>query len=224
MAPTKYANRRIPKISLHDFDTRVGEITSQLVHAAETDGFFGLTNHGISLPEIESMFEVSASFFGSRMKPSLSCPSQPKMQAGKKTPKSVPQPCNPTAKKATSSSSAPTWRVFGSPIPCYPDSKTRAGVYEKGPRRERETYALLARGLGFSDDYFIRADDISRPESQTVLRLLQYFSVDSTLPIPEGYYRAGGHVDWDFITLLFQRAGQSGLEIWKSFIDNDIRH
>jgi isopenicillin N synthase-like dioxygenase len=88
----------------------------------------------------------------------------------------------------------------------------------------------FARGLGFSDDYFIRAHDISRPESQTVLRLLHYFSVDSTLPIPEGYYRASEHVDWDFITLLFQRAGQSGLEIWKSFIDNveildnDMRH
>jgi len=47
MAPTKYTNRTIPKISLHDFDNRVEEITEQLIHAAETDGFFGLVNHGI---------------------------------------------------------------------------------------------------------------------------------------------------------------------------------
>ncbi|KAF4620168.1 hypothetical protein G7Y89_g14652 [Cudoniella acicularis] len=71
----------------------------------------------------------------------------------------------------------------------------------------------FARGLGFDDDYFIKAHDISRPESQTVLRLLHYFAVDESLPVPEGYYRAGAHVDWDFITLLFQCAGQSGLEI-----------
>jgi len=71
----------------------------------------------------------------------------------------------------------------------------------------------FARGLGFADDYFIKAHDISRPESQSVLRLLHYFEVDKNVPVPDGYYRAGAHVDWDFITLLFQRAGQSGLEI-----------
>jgi len=71
----------------------------------------------------------------------------------------------------------------------------------------------FARGLGFEDNFFIKAHDISRPETQTVLRLLHYFEVDKSVPVPEGYYRAGAHVDWDFITLLFQRAGQSGLEI-----------
>lgn len=71
----------------------------------------------------------------------------------------------------------------------------------------------FARGLGFADDYFTKAHDVSRPETQTVLRLLHYFAVDESAPVPEGYYRAGAHVDWDFITLLFQRAGQSGLEI-----------
>lgn len=71
----------------------------------------------------------------------------------------------------------------------------------------------FARGLGFDDDYFVKAHDVSRAESQTVLRLLHYFEVDSSGPVSGDYYRAGPHVDWDFITLLFQRAGQSGLEI-----------
>jgi len=61
----------------------------------------------------------------------------------------------------------------------------------------------FARGLGFEDDYFVKAHDISRPESQTVLRLLHYFEVGKSAPVPEGYYRAGAHVDWDFITLLW---------------------
>jgi len=60
---TKYADRTIPKISLHDFPSRIDEITSQLIHAAETDGFFGLVDHGISLSEIENMFATSESFF-----------------------------------------------------------------------------------------------------------------------------------------------------------------
>jgi isopenicillin N synthase-like dioxygenase len=71
----------------------------------------------------------------------------------------------------------------------------------------------FARGLGFPDNYFIKAHDITRPNAQTVLRLLHYFAVDSTLPVPEGYYRTGAHTDWDFITLFVQKGGQPGLEI-----------
>lgn len=70
----------------------------------------------------------------------------------------------------------------------------------------------FARGLGFPDDYFIKAHDISRPNCQTVLRLLHYFETpkhsDGTV-----YHRAGAHADWDLLTLLFQRGGQPGLEI-----------
>lgn len=71
----------------------------------------------------------------------------------------------------------------------------------------------FARGLGFPDDYFIKAHDVSRPNAQTVLRLLHYFAVDKTVPVPQGYYRAGPHADWDLVTLLFQPPGSSGLEI-----------
>jgi isopenicillin N synthase-like dioxygenase len=62
----------------------------------------------------------------------------------------------------------------------------------------------LARGLGFDDDYFVKAHDVSRPESQTVCRLLHYFE---TPEVPsfngEVYHRAGTHADWDLLTLLF---------------------
>merc|ERR1712115_491547 len=72
----------------------------------------------------------------------------------------------------------------------------------------------FARGLGFADDYFIKAHDTSRPDSQSVCRLLHYFETPQT-PNPTGevFHRAGAHADWDFVTLLFQKAGQSGLEI-----------
>ena len=72
----------------------------------------------------------------------------------------------------------------------------------------------LARGLGFDDDYFVKAHDVSSPESQTVCRLLHYFETPE-VPSSNGevYHRAGAHADWDLLTLLFQKAGQSGLEI-----------
>lgn len=70
----------------------------------------------------------------------------------------------------------------------------------------------LARGLGFEDDYFVKCHDVSRANCQSALRLLHYYE---TPKVNDGkvYHRAGAHVDWGFLTLLFQRTGQSGLEI-----------
>jgi isopenicillin N synthase-like dioxygenase len=70
----------------------------------------------------------------------------------------------------------------------------------------------FARGLGLPDDYFIKVHDVSRPDSQTVARLLHYFETPKTTN-GEVYHRAGAHTDWDLVTLLFQKAGQSGLEV-----------
>jgi isopenicillin N synthase-like dioxygenase len=55
----------------------------------------------------------------------------------------------------------------------------------------------FARGLGFKDDYFIKAHDVSRPDSQSVCRLLHYFETPQT-PNPTGevFHRAGAHADW----------------------------
>lgn len=70
----------------------------------------------------------------------------------------------------------------------------------------------LARGLGFSDDYFLKFHDPSDPLCQNVMRLLHYFPTPQT---DDGklYHRAGAHADWGLLTLLFQQEGQSGLEI-----------
>lgn len=63
MAATKYADRSIPRISLANFKDRIDEITTQLIYAAETDGFFSLTDTEITVSEIEAIFATSESFF-----------------------------------------------------------------------------------------------------------------------------------------------------------------
>lgn len=63
MAPTKYISRAIPTISLRDFDSRVAEITSELVEAAENVGFFCIIDHGISRAAMDAIFDQSARFF-----------------------------------------------------------------------------------------------------------------------------------------------------------------
>lgn len=52
--------RMIPKISLHDFESRREEIGKQLLDAAENNGFFVLVNQESPSPsEIEEMFIIS---------------------------------------------------------------------------------------------------------------------------------------------------------------------
>lgn len=90
-----------------------------------------------------------------------------------------------------------------------PDFKPSAQSFMRRAQSVSEKVMLcFARGLGFPDDYFIKAHDVSRPDAQSVLRLLHYFEVDKSVPVPEGYFRAGAHADWD---LLVSGAGI----IWK---------
>jgi isopenicillin N synthase-like dioxygenase len=214
MAPTKYTNRTIPKISLHDFDVRINEITAELVQAAETDGFFTLTNHGISLPEIERMFQTSESFF-SLPDTTKSLVPFSHLNAGWEKNAQI-RPSTGAADRKESYQMQFGANMNGSWLPddVLPGFKDGSLEFMRKCQDVSERLMLcFARGLGFDDDYFVKAHDVSRGESKTVLRLLHYFEVDKSVPVPEGYYRAGAHVDWDFITLLFQRANQSGLEI-----------
>jgi isopenicillin N synthase-like dioxygenase len=63
MAHTKYVDRPIPEISLRDFDSRIDEITAELVEAAENVGFFSIVDHGISREAVDDIFSQSARFF-----------------------------------------------------------------------------------------------------------------------------------------------------------------
>jgi len=216
MAPqTKYADRTIPRISLHDFENRIDEITSELVHAAETDGFFVLTNHGIPQSTIESMFDVSASFFSLPSDAKSTVPFTPFLNAGWEKQAQI-RPSTGQADQKESyqlqfgENMAGLW-VDNKILPGFKD--TSLGFMKMAQAVSEKLMVCFARGLGFSDDFFKKAHDISRPNCQSVLRLLHYFEVDKSVPVPDGYYRAGAHADWDFITLLFQREGQSGLEI-----------
>ena len=73
--------------------------------------------------------------------------------------------------------------------------------------------SCFAHKLGFDADFFTRAHDPSVPAYQSTLRMLHYFAVDPALKDELGLWRAGAHTDFDCLTLLFQRAGQGGLQV-----------
>ncbi|OTA94613.1 hypothetical protein M434DRAFT_394546 [Hypoxylon sp. CO27-5] len=214
MAETKYSNRSIPKISLHDFPSRIDTITSELIAAAETDGFFALTDHGISQSEIEAQFAAAERFFSLPDAVKSQVPFSHLNTGWEKAAQVRPSTGRADQKESYQMQYGAAMDGRWLPEDVLPGFKEQSLAFMRRAQEVSEKLMVcFARGLGFDDGYFVKAHDVSRPNAQTVLRLLHYFELDPTVPTPEGYYRAGAHADWDFVTLLFQRPGQSGLEI-----------
>lgn len=214
MAPTKYSNRTIPKISLADFPSRIDAITRQLVAAAETDGFFVLVDHEIPSAEIEAQFAAAERFFALPDPAKAAVPFTHLNAGWEKNAQVRPSTGRPDMKESYQ-------MQFGMddslwlPEDVLPGFRAQSqGFMRRCQSLSEKLMVCFARGLGFGDEQcFVRAHDASQPGCQTVLRALHYFAVDPAAAAQEGYYRAGEHADWDFLTLLFQRPGQSGLEI-----------
>lgn len=214
MADTTYSDRTIPKISLHDYDNRIDEITTQLVAASETDGFFAVINHGISEEEIETQFEAAERFFALPDDVKATVPFSHRNSGWEKAAQIRPSTGVADQKESYQMQFGELMDGMWLPEQTLPGFKEQSLCFMlKTQKVSEKLMVCFARGLGFPDDYFVKAHDISKPNIQTVLRQLHYFAVDPTVPTPDGYCRAGAHADWDFLTLLFQRPGQSGLEI-----------
>jgi len=212
--PTKYSNRTIPKISMRDFDSRIDEITAALITAAETDGFFVLTDHGIAQAAIEAQFAACEAFFALPDAVKAGVPFSRRNAGWEKRSQVRPSTGQPDQKESYQMQFGPNMEGLWLPEAVLPGFRAGSLAFMHAVRALSERVMVcLARGLGFADDYFVRAHDVTRADPQSVMRALHYFALDPAEPVPDGYYRAGAHADWGFLTLLFQREGQSGLEI-----------
>ncbi|GAW12721.1 hypothetical protein ANO14919_020910 [Xylariales sp. No.14919] len=210
----KYSNRTIPKISLHDFDTRIDTITAELVAAAETDGFFAVVEHGISWREISAQFRQAERFFALPDAVKSTVPFGRQNTGWEKAAQVRPSTGQPDQKESYQLQYGPAMRHAWLPEETLPGFREASLAFMRKAHAVSEKLMIcLARGLGFDDDYFVRAHDIADPDTQTVLRLLHYFALDPVARVPDTHYRAGAHTDWGLLTLLFQRPGESGLEI-----------
>lgn len=222
---TTYVDRPLPKISLRDFESRIDEITADLCHASENVGFFALVDHGITQDEIDLMFATSEQFFALPNEVKATVPwsnknvgwefkNQIRPSTGAADQKESYQlQFGENMEKGGTTPSGRIWMDDGN-LPGF--ETTCRGFMDRLQAVSEKLMVCFARGLGFPDDYFVRLHDSKKPNCQTVLRLLHYFPTHeppSDGSPPEIYHRAGAHADWDLVTLLFQRTGQSGLEI-----------
>jgi isopenicillin N synthase-like dioxygenase len=216
MAPTKYLDRPVPTISLKDYEKRIDEITQELVTAAENVGFFCIVDHGIDRSTVDTMFDNSARFFSLPDNVKAQVPFDPRRNAGWEKNSQI-RPSTGAADRKESyqmqfgAGMQGLW-INPKELPGFKDETL--SFMKQAQAVSEKLMVCFARGLGFADDYFLHAHDVSRPESQTVTRLLHYFETpQDSAKTGEVWHRAGAHTDWDFLTLLFQKAGQSGLEI-----------
>ncbi|MDR7333527.1 2-oxoglutarate and iron-dependent oxygenase domain-containing protein [Roseateles asaccharophilus] len=205
--------REVRVIDLADFDARRAEIADQLWDAAVDVGFFQLKNHGIAPGVITQAFETTQRFFALPEAVKARHPLKKQFNAGWESRAQVrPSTGTPDQKESyqiTRPHMAGLW----------PDDEL-PGFQATMLDFERQAWAVgmrvlscFATKLGFADDFFSIAHDPSKPAYQSTLRLLHYFAIAPDQRDRLGLWRAGAHTDFDCLTLLFQRAGQGGLQL-----------
>lgn len=206
--------REVRRIDMGDFERRRAEIGEQLWAAATEIGFFQLVNHGIDTAAIDQAFEMSQRFFALPEAVKARHPLKQGLNAGWESRAQVrPSTGTPDQKES--------WQLTRPHMDgLWPDESVlpgfRATMLDFEARSWRlgmQVLSCFAERLGFDRDFFARAHDPSKPSYQSTLRLLHYYAIDPAQRDRLDLWRAGAHTDFDCLTLLYQRAGQGGLQV-----------
>lgn len=203
--------REVCRISLAGLDTRRPQIADELWSAATDIGFFQLTDHGIDLAEVRRAFTLAEAFFA--------LPDEVKARRPKRfnsgwesltqVRPSVGTPDQKESYQVTLSDMDGLWPTDDE-LPGF--AETIRGFERQCWTLAMEVLSLFADKLDFERDFFTHAHDPASPTYQSTLRLLHYFALPAEADLT-GMWRAGAHTDFDCLTLLFQRAGQGGLQV-----------
>ncbi|HEY9105052.1 MAG TPA: 2-oxoglutarate and iron-dependent oxygenase domain-containing protein [Roseateles sp.] len=205
--------REVRIIDLADFDARRAEIAGQLWDAAVDVGFFQLKNHGIAPATITQAFATTERFFALPDAVKARHPLKKRLNAGWESRAQVRPSTGTPDQKESFQITRPHMDGL------WPDDElpgfqaTMLGFERQAWEVGMRVLSCFAIKLGFADDFFTVAHDPSKPAYQSTLRLLHYFAIDPAQRECLGLWRAGAHTDFDCLTLLFQRAGQGGLQL-----------
>lgn len=208
------AEREIPLIDLADFEARREIISDQLWQAATEVGFFQLVNHGIAVEQVRQAFGISERFFALPEATKARFPLKEGLNAGWEF-KSQVRPSTRTADQKES---------FQVTLPhmqdLWPNQVTLAEFQRVVLDFEHQAWQLgmrvlscFADRLGLARDFFTHAHDRHSPEYQSTLRLLHYLPMPEIAEQDASLWRAGAHTDFDCLTMVFQQAGQGGLQV-----------
>ncbi|CAN5474922.1 isopenicillin N synthase family oxygenase [soil metagenome] len=208
--------REVRRIDMSNFDERKAEITEQLWSASTEIGFFQLVNHGIDSSEIDAAFQMTERFFALPEEEKAKHPLKRELNSGWESRAQI----RPSTGTPDQKESYQITRPHMEPQSLWPDESVLPGFRKAMLDFELRSWAVgmkilscFADRLGFDTDFFTHAHDPSSEQYQSTLRLLHYFAVDPAERDKLGLWRAGAHTDYDCLTLLYQRAGQGGLQV-----------
>ncbi|MGU3432321.1 isopenicillin N synthase family dioxygenase [Actinomycetes bacterium M1A6_2h] len=211
---TESTDRDVRRISLSDFENRRDEIADQLWAAATDIGFFQVVDHGIDIDEVNHAFEMSAKFFALDSGIKSKYPLKRGQNAGWEFKSQVRPSVGTPDQKESFQMTRP--RMDG----LWPTEDELAGFRTTIENFEAKCWRIamdllgcFASKLGRDRDFFTRAHDPESADYQSTLRLLHYYAFPDELVGDTSVWRAGAHTDFDALTLLFQRAGQGGLQV-----------
>jgi isopenicillin N synthase-like dioxygenase len=208
------SDREIRRIDLSDFDARKAEIADQLWAAATDIGFFQVTNHGIELAETRKAFAMTQAFFALPEEVKALHPLKRAFNSGWESRAQV----RPSAGTPDQKESYQITRPHMDGL--WPDERALPGFQAtmldfeaKALRVATKILSCFADKMGLASDFFTHAHDPGKPGYQSTLRMLHYFAIDPSPRDQQGLWRAAAHTDFDCLTLLFQQAGQGGLQV-----------
>ena len=211
---TETSDREVRRISLADLPARRPQIADELWAAATDIGFFQVVDHGIAPQEVDAAFAAAEAFFALPEEVKARRPLDKALNSGWESKTQVRPSIGTPDEKESFQITRP--HMAGR----WPTDEELAGfrdtmlAFEARCREvAMEVLSCFALRLGFPPDFFARAHDPAAPGYQSTLRLLHYFAVPDELLDRTDLWRAGAHTDFDCLTLLFQRAGQGGLQV-----------
>ncbi|GAB92182.1 2-oxoglutarate and iron-dependent oxygenase domain-containing protein, partial [Gordonia rhizosphera] len=211
---TENSDREVRTISIADFTHRFEEIADQLWSAATDIGFFQVVDHGIDMAEVNQAFTMAEAFFALPAEVKQQYPLKKGTNAGWEYKSQV----RPSVGTADEKESYQYTRPRMSEL--WPSEEEITGFRSTIEAFERKCWSIamdllscFAVRLGVDRDFFTRAHDPESPNYQSTLRLLHYYPFPEDMLGVDGVWRAGAHTDFDALTLLFQRAGQGGLQV-----------
>jgi len=206
----------VPVISLaglrSEDETVKQDVVDKLMKAATEIGFLQVTDHGIPAALIDSMFAQSAKFFGLPRETKRKCKHDPSRNIGFESYSQIrPSTGLPDNKESIQLGFAGMEGKFPAEEDCPGYEATATEFRTNCFHLAQLLLSAFAVGLGFPSDFFVRAHDVTKEDSQCTLRCLHYPALSPDTP--RGAWRAGSHTDFSTVTLLFQRLGQGGLEV-----------
>lgn len=202
------------------------QVIHEMWKAAKDVGFFTVTNHGIKQADIDSLFQVSETFFStlSQTEKEQQSPFDRSLNSGYEYMAQAP-PSTGTADQKESVQITARQGCMDNRWPTTPPKFQDTTKHMIQLVHELAcTILSLVEGKAcphLEPGTLANSHHLWNHDGQCTLRLIHYPPISNNnnsneasveTVIQDGYWRAGPHTDWGNVTLLFQRPGEEGLE------------